>query len=250
MIIKKLAAGFRNRDWIEILIELAIVVAGILIAVQVNNWAGERSDRKIEHAALERLLGEFENTIEELDHTIAYNDRLIGLQRQGVSAATGQSEVPAHDLPLRIGINTISFSPPLSTPRTTYDELTSAGQMQLIRSRDIREQIARFYGFLDEFQQRSQRGNNDDFFARYLKHVTYDYNPESKTSDVVLSTYDWESIQNDSVFVSMLVGELRNQLNIQESRQALRDSAAKICAAIAAEVESECKGAVPKDSPE
>ena len=245
MIIRKLAAGIRNRDWIEIVIELAIVVLGILIALQVNNWAGAKKDRQAERASLERLLEEFESSIVFYQSVLERQDRLTGLQRQGVAAAAGQIDIPEHDLPLRIGINTISFWPPINPPRTAYDEMTSSGRIQLIQNPDIRTGIADYYGALEELQARNARQNNDRFFDRYLQHVTYDYNPESKTPDVILSTYDWDSLRADKVFVSMLVGELRNQLNVQITIRDQHDTAMEICQVIAAELDTECENAAP-----
>ena len=41
----RLARRLRDHDWMAAVIELVIVIAGILIALQVSNWNQERSDR-------------------------------------------------------------------------------------------------------------------------------------------------------------------------------------------------------------
>ena len=43
---RRLAARIRRYDWFAAAIELMIVVAGILIALQVSNWNEARNDTK------------------------------------------------------------------------------------------------------------------------------------------------------------------------------------------------------------
>jgi hypothetical protein len=84
------------------------------------------------------------------------------------------------------------------------------------------------------------RDDAPDFFRVYQRHVTWNYNPEATGTDILLSTYDWESLRGDRAFISEIIGLLRNQLVAEESLAALRDEAGQICVALAESIGREC----------
>ena len=56
--------------------EIVLVVIGILIAVQINNWNEARKDRLQEQVILNALLKEFSSTREAFEESINTNDRI------------------------------------------------------------------------------------------------------------------------------------------------------------------------------
>ena len=56
MILRRLATAARKQDWFTVLVEVCIVVVGLLIGLQINNWNEERSNRAKAEAFSERLL--------------------------------------------------------------------------------------------------------------------------------------------------------------------------------------------------
>ncbi len=55
MILRRVAAAIRRQDWFAVLIEIAIVVIGVFIGLQVNNWNEARIERSQERAYLTRI---------------------------------------------------------------------------------------------------------------------------------------------------------------------------------------------------
>jgi hypothetical protein len=241
MILRNLAMSIRQHDWGAAVIEVFIVVIGILVALQADDWVRERDDRAAEVAALERLLSEAENTVTYLQAEVAYQERTNELRRRATALVDGQEDVPEQDLPFRIGINTMVMNPTLSPPRTTYDELTASGRLQLVRSDHVREQLALFYADLDYFRSFVSVRDNEAFWEGYFEHVSYAYNPESETTDIILSTYNWDSLRQDRTFVSRIIAALRGQLVTQAMRADLLRQASQVCDAIAAELRTACR---------
>lgn len=243
MILKRLATALRKQDWTTVLVEFIIVVAGIFVALQVNEWALERDNRRQEHAALERLLTEAESTLDALNQGIERSNRINGIRRTAIQFIDSDQPVPEDDLMLRVGINTLAQFPPFIPVAVTYQELTSAGQMQLIRSAELREKIAGFHADVayhsklnDGFADRS-----DEFWRGYKRHVVWDYNPDSTTPDILLSTYNWTTLRADEGFILDAIGKLRNQLVIQESLRVLHTLASEMCQSIAAQINRTCR---------
>jgi hypothetical protein len=243
MIFKRLADGLRTRDWFTVFVELLIVVVGIYLGLQANEWAQEREYRQQEQASLVRLLEESEAAIAGIDQEIKYMRWLNQRRREAVAMIDSEDPVPDDDLMLRTGINTLDRFPPLRPVTVAYDELLSAGQMQLIRSADLRATIATYHAALDYFNELAGRFalNDGDFWSAYKRHVTWDYNPESETSDILLSSYDWKTLREDEEFILEAIGKLRNQLVIEDALHHLREDAVEMCRAIASALGRDCQ---------
>lgn len=231
MILHRLSKSIRKQDWFAVLIEFVVVVAGIFAGLQANDWAQERQDRRQERAALERLFLEADDAHQLLNGYVQRTLRLNQVRRNAVQFADSDAPVPEDELPLKIGINTLAMFPPVIPIAVAYDELKSSGQLQLITSASLRGQIAEFHANL-AFQNRLLQGfadGTDRFQEVYKEHVIWEYNPESTTSDILLSTYNWSSLRSDESFVFEIIGLLRNQLVAEQGLIELRDQAASLC---------------------
>jgi hypothetical protein len=242
MILLRLSKAIRQQDWFAVCIEFAVVVLGIFAGLQANEWAQERQDRKQERAALERLFLESESAYALLQGSLQQTERLNRIRRAAVQFADSKAPVPENELPLKIGINTLARFPPVMPVSVAYDELKAAGQMQLIRSAELRSQLAEFHTELAYYNQ-LQEGLAESvpgFFDVYQRHVIWDYNPESTTTDILLSTYDWESLRSDEAFMFAIIGLLRNQLVSEQGLAELRDRAKSLCESLGDIVQRPC----------
>jgi hypothetical protein len=66
MILRRLTTALRKQDWFTVVIETLIVVFGVFIGLQVNNWNAARVERNSEQVLLLRLQ---EETRSLLGHT-------------------------------------------------------------------------------------------------------------------------------------------------------------------------------------
>ena len=108
--------------------------------------------------------------------------------------------------------------------------------------KQIRDEIAGFYTDLTRYNQllRGFDESSNVFWDSYQRHVTWDYNPESTNTDILLSTYDWEGLRNDERFLFDIIGLLRNQLVAEEGMVALRDQARALCETLADAIGRTC----------
>lgn len=58
MILRRLSSALKRQDWATVLIEFVLVIVGVLIALQVNNWNQNRQDRRLEVTYLNSLYAE------------------------------------------------------------------------------------------------------------------------------------------------------------------------------------------------
>jgi hypothetical protein len=79
MIIQRITAAIRSQNWTNVIAEFLVVVLGIFVALQADNWNEARLDRKHERESLERLLREAENAVALIDRQIG----VFTVRRQG-----------------------------------------------------------------------------------------------------------------------------------------------------------------------
>ncbi|MGA9334705.1 MAG: hypothetical protein WBV39_10555, partial [Rudaea sp.] len=55
MILRRIASHLKQQHWTGVLIELVIVILGVFIGLQVDNWNQARSDVRLGHDYVRRL---------------------------------------------------------------------------------------------------------------------------------------------------------------------------------------------------
>ena len=144
MILQRLATSIRKQDWVTVVIETLIVVFGVFIGLQVNNWNGERADRALERIYIERLTDDLSEDVRRIDWLINIYEtkqRLLLVLRDGpVSAAlAGDPKEAALDL-------SYTEWKGISGPRRgTYDELIGSGNLSLVQDVVLRNVLSDYY---------------------------------------------------------------------------------------------------------
>lgn len=145
MILRRMAEAFRRQDWFAVTLETLMVVLGVFLGLQVNNWNEARAERERSREYLSRIRAELVADITEME-------RNRGLWQEGANegyAAASYAETGARDGAtdweiLRSFLHA-SQSHQLAFADTTYSELLSAGELRLIPDADLRSALADYY---------------------------------------------------------------------------------------------------------
>ena len=72
MILRRISEAIRNQDWFVVVLEVMIVVVGIFIGLQVDDWNENRKDEDLEIAYLKGIKANIVDDINELElHFVA-----------------------------------------------------------------------------------------------------------------------------------------------------------------------------------
>lgn len=141
MILRRIGVAIRARDWTAVAIEFAIVVLGIFVALQAENWNQERRDRQLERVYIARLIDETRanlvllNELQQiLDDKI---DFIVALPALSLDEAFRQGP---QEFMSRLDYSTYLALPGLRSE--TYQELESSGRLSLLRDTELRSAIA------------------------------------------------------------------------------------------------------------
>lgn len=166
MIQRRIADAFRKHDWFTVTVETLIVVLGVFIGLQVNNWNESRGDRTRETAHLANLAEDVRSDITDIDEI----NRVSGLRMSamgfllehashralpsGFDSARGRIAIEpsapyAEGDPNSIGIAMFIFTP-LDGNRLTYDTLINTGDIGVIRDMSLVREIQSYYANVDK----------------------------------------------------------------------------------------------------
>ena len=166
MILRRIADASRKQDWFTVAVEVLIVVLGVFLGLQVNNWNEGRSDRARETVHLASLAEDIRSDIVDIDEI----NRVSGLRMSamgfllehagdqalpsGFDSARGRiaieaSPLYAEDDPNSIGIAMFIFTP-LDGNRLTYDTMINTGDIGVIRDVSMVRQIQTYYANVDK----------------------------------------------------------------------------------------------------
>lgn len=141
--------------------EIVLVVIGILIALQINTWNEERKARVDEELYLNRLISENQQDVEAFDVQIEFLEKgvesveLFSDALKNSNASDSAVVLAAHNY------NTYgSILPAFNSSRSTFDDLSSTGNLQVISNKKLREQLVRHYAEIDQTKERLQINND------------------------------------------------------------------------------------------
>ena len=151
MILRHLSAALRKQDWFTVVIETLIVVFGVFIGLQVNNWNEARSADRAEAeliATLERDFAELEtilsNRIEEIVTLGEDVSELLDMVR---------ADVPPTDSGAVIALlNATSNIPRLPAPPASYVEAISTGRLSTLSDPELRRALSRYGQAIELYQ--------------------------------------------------------------------------------------------------
>lgn len=145
MIVSRVIEHLRKQHWTAVIIELAIVVVGVFIGLQVNNWNEERRDRAREVVYLESIATELDESIVSIQQSIGYSNDRSALDELLIGAATDPEVVRADPGRFVFAITRGGYTHSPSIRGYTFETIKSTGDLQIIRDRQLVLDLMKFY---------------------------------------------------------------------------------------------------------
>ena len=132
--------------------EIVLVVIGILLALQINNWNQERQNRIQEGILLNQLLNEYSNNLEQLNSKIETRDDIMR-SSLAILDYRGLNEVQINTDSLNMHIARTLTRPTFDPELGVTNELTNSGKLYYLTNTDLRNSITAFPSFLSELRE-------------------------------------------------------------------------------------------------
>ena len=125
MVIRRIREHVAAHNWFAVGIDLAIVVAGVFLGTQVNNWNASRMEANEADAFRERLIDEIEFDEQQYRSQTAYYRRARHYGQAALAALREQS--PLSDRDFAIAAYQLTQTDTTRGKRNVYDEMTARG---------------------------------------------------------------------------------------------------------------------------
>ncbi len=185
--------------------EILLVVIGILIALQINNWNEEKKARDKERQVLTEIISDLEYTVLDLDRVI--NTRTNNLKRTINSIqtiiTTLEKDDPYHDS-LAYHFRAVNAYDNIDFKTSGYESLISIGT-DLIQNPELRSAIGKFHTSSANSTEGAFQEVHLDFYSYMIDYYRKNFNTVfvNETLDKLVPI-DFEALKNDKEYIQSL----------------------------------------------
>ena len=149
----------KRHNWAGVFIELAIVVVGVFIGLQVNNWNQARADAQLGQDYVKRLTRDLQENLTGLREEIAYYSAVL----ESVQRTDGLLRAADPD-PRAVVVNAYRASELIynAPVRATWDQIVSSGHLGLLPAGAAESGLSQYYAF-DTAQDVYHAGLDSDY---------------------------------------------------------------------------------------
>lgn len=162
--------------------EILLVVIGILIALQINNWAVDKDNRRLEKIYLQALKLEISEDIKFYSDT---KDSLLNQQAYAQNVLyfmENENEAIRDSLTFINAFRKCANGENLIRPQVNWNELQTTGRLSLIQNKDLVRKLFEYYTIQDQFatdfnrfpmEQRYSYRKIDHALFSMVEHLEY-----------------------------------------------------------------------------
>ncbi|TMM28718.1 hypothetical protein FDT66_12455 [Polaribacter aestuariivivens] len=205
--------------------EIALVMIGILLALQFNNWNQEKENTKKEEWYLINVVedieyqkGALKDQIKDYEYSINVANKLLNDYNRLKSFIKIDS--------LNEKLNILTFTHNFPNTNNTYQELVSSGQQSLIKNKELSLELIDFYLFCeDNFIE--VKNNNDNLYFKEVYPILNTLSQNNRSfdefskqeitidNDIIINDYLKEELQKPANILALL-NALKTQTTIQK----------------------------------
>lgn len=142
MFIRKIAEHLRSQNWFAVVLDFLIVVIGVFVGIQVDNWNQERIEKNKEQehlVLLDRDLKRDVEVLDELHESIAPHAEGAQLILDSIGGEA------VSDVQLEKAFTELFLTYAYTPQQPTYLALRNGAQLDLIRDAGLRSSLVEYY---------------------------------------------------------------------------------------------------------
>ena len=240
MLFERVGKSFREitaREWALLSLETIGVVAGILIAFELNEWALRRNQSAKHQQMMERLFEESEWDIISLRFI---RDILRGQVKMEEEFAAHLTNGRCPPVRLWSAVGTVAMLPALDAPRSVYHELMGAGGLSSIDEPAVRMEITNFNRSMEWGQKQI------DYFRMVKRDPVEAEDPrirvryDAAADEPQVETYDRQALCGDQAFKNRMAQETRQHRVALSYHEAATEDAIYLCGVLGESLGQRC----------
>lgn len=149
MVIRRIREHVAGHNWFAVAVDIAIVIIGVFLGMQANNWNQRRLDRASASAYRQQIIDDLKSNEVDMETRQAYYRAV----RSHALAALSMIEEPSRSPGEPFLVDAYQASQVWARPlaRTGYDEMIGAGLSGGIGDRETRSRLTAYYTQIRQF---------------------------------------------------------------------------------------------------
>ncbi|HVZ99943.1 MAG TPA: hypothetical protein VG841_06475 [Caulobacterales bacterium] len=143
MLLRRIREHAGKHNWFAVAIDLAIVVLGVFLGMQVTNWNEARLDHDKGEAYRARIVTDLASNVRDLEARAGYYRSVKHFAEETLADLDGEKRLSDAQFLIDAYQATQIYPRPVS--RFTYDEMMAVGALDTIANVDERERISNYY---------------------------------------------------------------------------------------------------------
>lgn len=157
---RKLLAGGNTLSYFQYAIgEIILVVIGILIALQVNNWNSHRIDKQRESVYLKNINRDLKEQLISIQSQMDYEFSIIQLAKPLIINYKEHREFKV-DSAFTASVGRLTGRMTFVKNNPTYIELLSSGNIDIISNDSLKNELINYYQQMERMEQIINKNNN------------------------------------------------------------------------------------------
>lgn len=224
-------------------IEFVLVVLGVLLAFQINEWASERASAGMRQLSAERLLEEAELAVAYNRQAVDYEHKVLQDLRRAAGRIVGKKWQEADNQLITNGLINARTMVALAPPSSVYEDVVSSGELNRIGNVGIRSAIGRYRATLS-FEER-MRQQLQIPLGSYERISAFRYESDPDGKEKMSLSVDYPALLRDRPAQQVIALTADNhRILLMLGTRVLRDSE-RMCLALGAAVGRSCNRNLP-----
>ncbi|HXG81949.1 MAG TPA: hypothetical protein VNJ05_09130 [Sphingomicrobium sp.] len=230
-----------SREWALLSLETVGILAGILIAFELNEWAARRKETAKHRQLMERLFEEAENDVVFLRDTRNAIRQMVATEIE-FAKRLNKGECPAESLWRATA--TVNMYPAFRAPRAVYQELMGAGGLSSIDDVRVRNALTNFNTGLEWVV------SQNDYFRMIRREPIPDEDPRIQVrydpaldEEKTTATYDRQALCQDHGFRNRMAFAVRNHRAVLDWHDTVTEDAIWMCGVLGESLGRRCSPA-------
>jgi len=209
MLFRRISRHFRSQDWLALALDFLIVILGVFLCLQAQDWNRERADRNQERVYLDRLTEDFAVLDQQIGQCLAVYSNSIEAINLVSRTVSNLAQPDGQPLPgeqtLANALLRITAEILPAGRSATFVEMLSAGDLSILRNAALRQALV-------SYDQRAQV--NREHWRTVRDEVSTYYRPLYGNVDIEITLgsdgysairdYDLRAMADDPAFRAML----------------------------------------------
>ena len=145
MILRRLVENLKQQHWTSVAIELVIVVLGVFIGLQAQDWATAHAEQQRADVLLQQLRGDLDSERSNMNGYVDYQQVTAAYARTAIKGLESPESVESQAWVASIYQASQIYI--TSSSRATFDEMKSTGAIDLVRNARLRALLISYYSF-------------------------------------------------------------------------------------------------------